>query len=252
MSYTFGDDERAARRLAQVARVFEPPSSAFLAEHGSADPRDGVALDLGCGPGYTTEMVARVVACARCIGMDSSEAYVASARRRAPDCEFVHHDVLDTPWPTPTPDLVYARFLVSHLTDAGAALETFRSQLAPGGRVLLDEVEHIESDAEPFRRYLALVEAVLDSQGQCLYVGSRLAELASASARVNVVRTHAVDPRDAAVMFALNWETLREHEAIARRTTPAERAALAEELSALRVGDGPSITWTLRQVVLEA
>jgi SAM-dependent methyltransferase len=256
VSYAFGDSERAARRLAQVARVFEPASSAFLADHGWADPGEGVALDLGCGPGYTTEMVARVVGCARCIGMDASEAYVASARERAPGCEFVRHDVLDTPWPTPAPELVYARFLISHLTDADAALEAFRSQLAPGGRLLLDEVEEIHSEAEPFQRYLSLVECVLASQGQCLYVGSRLGALADAapSTRANEVRRHEVDPRDAATMFALNWETLRDHDAVAKRTTPAERDALATELAALRAGedDLPRITWALRQVVLES
>lgn len=34
MSYAFGDSERAARRLALVARVFERVSGAFLAESG--------------------------------------------------------------------------------------------------------------------------------------------------------------------------------------------------------------------------
>ena len=54
-------------------------------------------------------------------------------------------------------------------------------------------------------------------------------------------------------MFSLNWETLREHAAVAARTTASERDALAEELAALRDGasQAPPITWGLRQVWFE-
>ena len=67
------------------------------------------------------------------------------------------------------------------------------------------------------------------------------------------MRELAVDPRDAAGMFSLNWETLREHAAVAARTTASERDALAEALAALRDGDAqaPPITWGLRQVGFE-
>jgi hypothetical protein len=109
-------------------------------------------------------------------------------------------------------------------------------------------VEWIRSEAEPFSRYLSLVEVVLESQGQCLYVGPRIGKLAACAAG-NAVRTLEVAPRDAAGMFALNWETLREHEAVVSRTTAAERDALAEDLAALRDGsESAPITWGLRQV----
>ena len=165
------------------------------------------------------------------------------------------HDVLALPYPTGRADLIYARFLVTHLADPAAALGAFASQLAPRGRLLLDEVEWIRSDGAAFARYLALVEAVLASQRQCLFVGPRLGALAERHTRVREsrVRELAVDPRDAAGMFSLNWETLREHAAVAARTTASERDALAEELAALRDGaaQAPPITWGLRQVWFE-
>ena len=255
MSYTFGDSERAARRLALVARVFEAASEAFLVETGRCG--GALAVDLGCGPGHTTELLARSLASARTVGLDASAAYVAEARRRAaPGCEFACHDVLAAPYPTGRADTLYARFLVTHLADPAAAIAVFASQLAPGGRLLLDEVEWIRSDAEPFRRYLALVEAVLASQRQCLFVGPRIGALAAAEprARQSEVRELAVDPRDAAGMFSLNWETLREHAAVTARTTASERDALADSLAALRDGPDPAapITWGLRRVVFEA
>jgi ubiquinone/menaquinone biosynthesis C-methylase UbiE len=253
-AYAFGDSDRAAQRLALVARVFEPASRKFLAAAGR---RGGaLAVDLGCGPGHTTELLASVVGSARCVGLDSSPAYVEVARRRAPaGCEFLCHDALGAPYPTGRADTLYARFLVTHIADPEAAIVVFRSQLAPRGRLLLDEVEWIESDAEPFRRYLALVEAVLASQQQCLFVGPRIAAIAARDARAsdNRVRELAVDPRDVAGMFSLNWETLREHAAVAACTTASERDALAEALAALRDGgaQAPPITWGLRQVGFE-
>ena len=254
MSYAFGDSERAAQRLALVARVFEPASRSFLAEAS----RRGVALalDLGCGPGFTTELLASTLASERCVGLDASPAYVAAAQRRAPrGCEFLCHDVLAAPYSTGLAGAIYARFLVTHLADPEAAIGLFASQLAPGGYLLLDEVESIRSDGETFQRYLALVEAVLGSQGQCLFVGPRIGAIAArdARARVNGVRELAVNPRDAAGMFSMNWETLREHAAVAARTTASERDALAEALAALRDGGvhAPPITWALRQVEFE-
>jgi SAM-dependent methyltransferase len=253
VSYTFGDSDRATRRLAVVARVFEPTSSAFIAEHR----RDGVvvALDLGCGPGYTTEMLARVWSGVRCVGIDASRAYVAAAASRTQEVEFVHHDVLATPYPTPRADSIYARFLVTHLSDPANAIDVFLAQLAPDGCLLLDEVEWIRSEAPPFAAYLGHVEAMLAEAGQCLFVGPRIAEFAERTRRVkaNDVRTLEVPPRDAAEMFALNWETLRTNATIVARTTAAARDALAGELTALRDGTASApITWGLRQTAIGA
>jgi trans-aconitate 2-methyltransferase len=254
VTYTFGDSERAAQRLALVAQVFEPASRAFLAE--SAPRGRALALDLGCGPGHTTALVAETTASERCVGLDASPAYVEAAQRRATRrCEFQCHDVLALPYPTGRADAIYARFLVSHLADPAAALGAFASQLAPRGRLLLDEVEWIRSDGGTFLRYLGHVEAVLASQGQCLFVGERLHALSARheAMRGSRVRELAVDPRDAAGMFSMNWETLRENAAVAARTTASERDALAEELAALRDGDAQAlpITWGLRQVWFE-
>lgn len=253
MSYTFGDSARAARRLAVVARVFEPASRAFVAAHRRDDAV--VALDLGCGPGYTTEMLARAWDGTRCIGLDASRAYVHEAVARTQEAEFVHHDVLATPYPTPRADAIYARFLVTHLPNPAAAIGVFAAQLAPGGRLLLDEVEWIRSEAPPFATYLGHVAAMLAEEGQCLFVGPRIGEIAERTSRskVNAVRALEVAPRDAAEMFALNWETLRTNATITARTTAAERDALATELAALRDGAASApITWGLRQAAIGA
>ncbi len=81
--YTYGDSDLAGDRLALVARLFRPTSEAFLR---AASPREpDVALDLGCGPGYTTTLVHETAGARRTVGVDRSEAFARRARDRVPD-----------------------------------------------------------------------------------------------------------------------------------------------------------------------
>ncbi|GAG40450.1 unnamed protein product, partial [marine sediment metagenome] len=68
MSYAFGDTEIAATRLGMVARVFEPASRAFLREVDPAARE--LVVDLGCGPGHTTALLAEALQCRRTVGLD--------------------------------------------------------------------------------------------------------------------------------------------------------------------------------------
>ncbi|HEY5479688.1 MAG TPA: class I SAM-dependent methyltransferase, partial [Gaiellaceae bacterium] len=89
-AYSFGDSELAAERLALVARVFEPAMRKFLER--AAPRRPQLALDLGCGPGHTTETVAALTCPERTVGLDVSEQFLEHARKRAGSrIEFVRH-----------------------------------------------------------------------------------------------------------------------------------------------------------------
>jgi len=105
--------------------VFDAPSRAFLEQWGPAGC--ALALDLGCGPGFSTELLRDALAPQRVVGVEASPAFVQAARRRAPGLEWVQHDVLELPFPTGPADLVYARFLVSHLPDPARALRALRN-----------------------------------------------------------------------------------------------------------------------------
>jgi SAM-dependent methyltransferase len=75
--YAFGDSAPAARRLGLLADLFEPPSRAFL-ERFAGRPLD-LAIDLGCGTGHTTRLLASVLGPRRTIGLDQSASFVAWA-----------------------------------------------------------------------------------------------------------------------------------------------------------------------------
>ena len=129
--YQFGDAEVASRRLAVLARVFEPSTAALLADCDVARP--DLAVDLGCGPGWTTRQLAAALQPTRTFGLDRSEAFLQEARAQG-GAEYFSHDVSQTPFPVPAPQLIFCRFLLSHLSNVGDVLSAWLDALQPGGR----------------------------------------------------------------------------------------------------------------------
>ena len=73
-------------------------------------------MDIGCGPGYTTRLVSSMLRPRQTVGMDISEVLVAEARRTARQGErYLVHDAAIVPFPVGPADLVYARFVATHL-----------------------------------------------------------------------------------------------------------------------------------------
>ena len=70
LRYTFGTDNSAAARLEEIATFFNPFAINFIREnvHGSIDS----AIDLGCGPGFTTDMLSIATECPKVYGFDKS------------------------------------------------------------------------------------------------------------------------------------------------------------------------------------
>jgi trans-aconitate 2-methyltransferase len=174
--YAFGDSAPAARRLDLLADLFEPASRPFLARF--ADRPLGLAVDLGCGTGHTTRLLASVLGPRRALGLDQSASFVALAAAVAPPgVEFAVHDVTRAPFPCPPADLLSCRLLLSHLPDPPATLATWATQLAPGGLLLVDEVERIHTADPALRGYLDTAAALLASRGQTLEIGPVLHHL---------------------------------------------------------------------------
>ena len=253
--YSFGDNDLAAKRLALVALIFNPATRAFLERSAPRRPR--LALDLGCGPGYTTELVAELAEPKRTVGLDISQSFIESARKRAGACaEFVRHDVSATPFPIGSPELIFARLLLSHLPQPERLLARWVAELAPGGLLLSDEVEQIETESEQFARYLALTEERIRSVGGDLYVGPRLDALHEAGGchqRASDAIQVAPATREAAAMFLLNLRAVRGGGRLGVTTPSPELDRIEHELGELtRSADRGEIVWTLRQTVFSA
>ncbi len=94
--YPFADDDRASARLQRLARLHEPETRELLRRGAACRPR--LAVDLGCGPGWSTRLIREVLAPLRTAGLDSSERYVGEAKaRNDADLEFALHDVTRAP-----------------------------------------------------------------------------------------------------------------------------------------------------------
>lgn len=256
-TYAFGDTDVAARRLALVASVFEPPSRAFL-EHAVPSP-PAVALDLGCGPGFTTRLVAAVTGADRVVGIDASAAFLERARATAPPgCDFVEHDVTTVPLPGAPADVVYCRLLLAHLPDPAAVVAAWAGSLRPGGRLLLDELESMTPEHPLLEEYERVVVDLVAATGGLMYAGPAISGLTGGEGwrRVeSAVRVLPIAGAVAARMYAMNLAVWRHDPHIVRRH-PAERidrlGRELDRLAATPAGDSGVVTWRLRHMVFEA
>lgn len=235
--YTFGDTPDAARRLALLAEVYEPATTAFLTRWCPRDARH--AIDLGCGPGHSTLLLDRVAEAGRTTGVDRSATYVASARASAPpSVDYVCADVTDD-LPTDPADVVLARFVLTHLRDPWTALRRWAGLVAPGGRLLLQETARLVSRDPIISRYYELVGQLQAHHGQALDIGARLVGLAEAcDLRVEHSALRPLHPPVPAMaaLHALNLRTWRTDPYALAAFDSDELDALAEALADIALG----------------
>lgn len=252
-AYQFGDSNLAAERLRRLAEVFNPSTRDFLLPLAAGRPQ--TVADLGCGPGYTTRLLAEVFPSARVLGIDSSPNFVALARQTPADrVEYEIADVTQT-LPGGPYDLVDCRYLLTHLPRPTAAIELWSNCLQPGGVIAIEENQWIQTEEPAFAKYLAIVEAMLADSGQRLYVGAELDQincwplLQKQSSELVPIETNA---RDAARMFELNLPSWRGRPFIQRNYPPAELDDLHAQLERLSADDSGkcSITFGRRRLVL--
>jgi SAM-dependent methyltransferase len=253
LRYAFGDSEIAAARLEMVARVFEPATRALLRE---ADPAErNLAIDLGCGPGHTTALLAEVLRCRHTVGLDFSAEFIERARRFASDSvAFYVHDVTVVPFPVGLADLLYCRFLLTHLRDPARVVARWAEQLVSGGVLAVEEVESITTNSPALKRYLEILDQMLRSQSNQLYIGSELegARVSRSLAKwKSGILEFPVFPADAAAMFALNLRTWRDHPFVREHVEEQEIERLERDLDAVRshAPTGVGIVWKLRHLV---
>jgi trans-aconitate 2-methyltransferase len=252
--YTFGDNDVAALRLRLLAEIYAPSSGALLT---SAAAPAGGAVDAGCGPGYTTELLEAALGPDWTAGLDRSERLVAAARARAPSLRFQVHDVTQAPYPTPPASALYSRFLLTHLPDPAAALRAFRAAVAPGGVVVLEETATLTSDHPAFRSYYAHVEALQAHYRQRMRIGAELGAMgAAAGFRVELagVRVLELPAAKMARLHALNLRTWGKDEFALAHFDAAELARVGEILERVAEGEegAPPVRSGMGQAVLRA
>jgi trans-aconitate 2-methyltransferase len=90
------------------------------------------AVDLGCGPGNSTELIVDRYPDAEVIGLDSSEDMLRQARERLPNCAFVEAE-LETWTPQAPVDLLFANAVFQWIPLHQMVMGRLVEALPPGG-----------------------------------------------------------------------------------------------------------------------
>jgi len=255
MKYQFGDSNLAAHRLEVLHNIYADSTRSFLL--GSVKNRPGLALDLGCGPGFTTHFLANVLQCDRTVGIDSSDNFISVAgKTETKGVSFCHHDITAVPFPVGPADLLFCRYLLSHLQHPLDIVAGWGTQLHPRGLLLMEETECIHTANEVFALYLNIVDAMLEDRSSVLYIGRLLdsmedtTELKRRTSGIGRVR---VSNHRAATMFYMNIQTWKQQPFIQENYPVSLIRQLEADLKSMaeRSTGETDIEWELRQIVFE-
>jgi trans-aconitate 2-methyltransferase len=253
MKYTFGTSRIAAKRLREISRFFNPLAVNLIKTY----VREPVplVLDLGCGPGFTTHMLSDAVAADRIIGTDNSPDFLRRARRRFPSFQFIEFDITRIPFPV-RPNVIYARFVLSHLASPVGLVNRWVRELARGGFAFIEEVERIDTEVESFSQYLEVNDEIVKSGGANLFVGKELGEgVYEGNVLLNESVSLPVLDYDAATWFLPNVATIwKKDPCVSRFLSKREIRAVSKEFKQLIRSrkQNSRITWHMRRIVIRA
>jgi trans-aconitate 2-methyltransferase len=113
-----------------------------------------VAVDIGCGPGNSTEVLAARFPDAAISGLDSSADMIAAARQRLPQCRFELGDV--SAWDAPGPyDVILANAVFQWVPDHERLFPALVNKLAVGGSLAVQMPDNLDEPAHQLLREVA-------------------------------------------------------------------------------------------------
>jgi ubiquinone/menaquinone biosynthesis C-methylase UbiE len=150
--YVLATGDAAANRLRILHNIYGPGARELLLRAGIQ--RGMSVVDLGCGTGMVTQLLAELVGpTGEVIGVDYSAAQVEQARELLPadftNVRFIEASATNTGLPREAFDLVYCRFLLIHLTQPEAALREMHELLKPEGIIACEDGDLTSAGSEP-------------------------------------------------------------------------------------------------------
>ncbi|UVK99940.1 trans-aconitate 2-methyltransferase [Pseudomonas sp. B21-048] len=112
------------------------------------------AIDIGCGPGNSTELLVLRFPNAAVRGLDSATDMIEAARKRLPQVQFDIADI-DT-WSDAGPfDVIFANAVLQWLPDHARLMQSLVTRLAPGGNLAIQMPDNLNEPSHKLMREVA-------------------------------------------------------------------------------------------------
>ena len=165
------------------------PAAELLARVALEAPR--LIVDVGCGPGNSTALLARRFPAADLVGIDTSDAMLATARQRLPGATFARADAA-TWMPDRAPDLVFSNAALQWVPDHAALLPRLFGLVAPGGVLAIQMPDNLAQPSHRLMREVASAGPWAAAIGDPAVAG-RLGRMLSADAYYDLLAREAVE-----------------------------------------------------------
>ncbi|HEY8185433.1 MAG TPA: methyltransferase domain-containing protein [Pyrinomonadaceae bacterium] len=200
--YAIDGGREGKARLKLLARVMLPTTSQLLKRVGLS--KGMKCLDVGCGGGDVTRLMASLVGPeGKVVGTDADLEVLTMAQQdavteRLDNVEF-HHTDASVCQGEDENDLVYARFLLTHLSDPEKCLNAMVKACKPHGLIVIEDIDFAGSFCYPpypaYERYAELYQQVIQRRGGDPNIGPKLPGMlrraGAEGVQVNVVQpTH--------------------------------------------------------------
>jgi SAM-dependent methyltransferase len=183
-SYVFRGGAEGKARLRIISDALWPTTLDLLTRAGI---HPGMAcLDVGCGGGHVTLEMARLVGPTGAVtGIDRDAVAIqlvqqAAEQQRLANTRLLTLDVAQLDFKAQF-DLVYARLLLTHLTDPANALQRMREATKPGGVIVVEDIDHSGSFSYPecpaVKRFVSLYNQAVRLKGADPEIGPKLPAL---------------------------------------------------------------------------
>ncbi|MCU7249640.1 trans-aconitate 2-methyltransferase [Pseudomonas koreensis] len=143
-------------------------------------------VDIGCGPGNSTELLVEAFPQARVQGLDSSPDMIDAARKRLPQLQF---DVADIDaWSDEGPfDVIFANAVLQWVPEHETLLPALAGKLASGGSLAIQMPDNLN---EPSHRLMREIAANGPWAGKLAGAAGQRTEMTDASGYFSMLRPH--------------------------------------------------------------
>jgi len=167
------------------------------------------AVDLGCGPGNSTDVLQARYPDAQVTGLDSSDDMVLAARARLPHIAFAQADISD--WqPQENVDVILANASLQWLPDHASLYPRLLSKLNSGGCLAIQTPDNLQEPAHRLARAVAAESAFSEKIGEVTHPQRHSPEwyfelLQNSAASVDVWRTTYFHPLAGGADAVVDW-----------------------------------------------